>query len=45
MAKNSTINNHRTDMEPVHYALCVAATVAAAAAVIVVRCMELPLWG
>ena len=44
MAKNSTINNHRTDMEPVYYALCSAA-VAAAAAVIVVHCMALPLRG
>ena len=25
MAKNSTINNHRIDMEPVNYALYVAA--------------------
>ena len=44
MAKNSTINNHRTDMEPVQYALCGAAVVAAVA-VIVVCCMALPLWG
>ena len=45
-AKNSTINNHRTDMEPVHYTLCVAAVAAAVVvAVIVMCCMALPLWG
>ena len=41
MVKNSTINNHTTEMEAVHYALCGVAITAAA--VIVVCCIALPL--
>ena len=40
-SKNSTINNHTTETEAVHYALCGVAITAAA--VIVVCCISLPL--